>query len=290
MQRVANVEELREAVKGLRAEGKTVGFVPTMGALHAGHLALVAYAKERCDHVVVSVFVNPTQFGPEEDFEAYPRRLEDDAEACEKAGVAVFYTPTEETMYPPGFSTFVQEELLAQPLCGRGRPGHFRGVCTVVAKLLNQVGADVAVFGQKDAQQALVIRRVVRDLDIPVEVAVHPIVREEDGLALSSRNRYLSKAERHHALALRRALDAVEAAFLDGVREAEALAAAGEDVMRNAEGVQLEYLEVLSAETLTPAIRVDGIALVAVAAKVGPARLIDNTVLDGTAGVVKDCL
>jgi pantoate--beta-alanine ligase len=152
------------------------------------------------------------------------------------------------------------------------------------------VGADVAVFGQKDAQQALVIRRIVRDLDIPVEVAVHPIVREEDGLALSSRNRYLSKAERHHALALRRGLDAVEAAFLDGVREAEALAAAGEDVLRDAEGVQLEYLELLSAETLTPVVTVAGVTLVAVAAKVGPARLIDNTVLDGSNGIVKDRL
>ena len=290
MKRAANVQELREAVKALREGGKTVAFVPTMGALHAGHLALVADAARRCDHVVVSVFVNPTQFGPEEDFEAYPRRLEDDAEACEKAGVALLYTPTEEVMYPPGFSTFVQEELLAQPLCGRGRPGHFRGVCTVVTKLLNQVGPDVAIFGQKDAQQALVIRRVVRDLDQPVEVVVHPIVREEDGLALSSRNRYLSKAERQQALALRKSLDAIEAAFRGGVREAEALAAAGEDVLRDAEGVQLEYLEVLSSETLTPVVRVDRVALVAVAAKVGPARLIDNTVLDGASGVVSDHL
>lgn len=290
MRRVAKVSELREAVRAARAAGKTVGFVPTMGCLHEGHRALMRAAGAKTDLVVVSIFVNPTQFGPGEDFDSYPRQLEDDAAACEAEGVGLLFTPDEDEMYPPGFSTFVQEELLAQPLCGRGRPGHFRGVCTVVTKLLNQVQPDVAVFGQKDAQQALVIRRVVRDLDMPVEVVVHPIVREDDGLALSSRNRYLSEAERAAALALRGALRAVEEAFVAGTREAEALSAAGADVLQAAEGVTPEYLDILSAETLVPVVKVDGVTLVAVAAKVGPARLIDNTVLDGATGKVREAL
>jgi pantoate--beta-alanine ligase len=198
--------------------------------------------------------------------------------------VAVLFTPTEAVMYPQGFSTFVQEELVAAPLCGKGRPGHFRGVCTVVTKLLNQVGADAAWFGQKDAQQALVIRRMVRDLDIPVEVRLGAIVRDPDGLALSSRNRYLSAEERSRALSLRRALVAIERAFLAGTRDSQELLAAGEAELRAAQGVALEYLELVSTENLQPVIRVEGVALCAVAARVGPARLIDNTVLDSTRG------
>lgn len=286
MKRVETVSELRTQVAELRQGGATVAFVPTMGCLHPGHISLVERALEAADAVVLSIFVNPTQFGPGEDFESYPRQMEEDAAMCQAAGVALLYTPNEATMYPPGFSTFVQEELVSVPLCGKGRPGHFRGVCTVVAKLLNQVGADMAFFGQKDAQQALVIRRIVRDLDIPVEVRLGAIDREPDGLARSSRNRYLSPEERTRALALRRALVAIEAAFTGGTRDAQELLAAGEAVLREAAGVELEYLELLSTENLIPVSRVEGVALAAVAARVGPARLIDNTVLDGARGRV----
>ncbi len=286
MDQLETVSALRRQISAWKSAGQTVGFVPTMGALHEGHRALMRAAREACDKVVVSIFVNPTQFGPGEDYESYPRRMEADRAACEAEGVSILYTPDEEVMYPPGFSTFVQEEMLSMPLCGKGRPGHFRGVCTVVTKLLNQVGPDIAVFGQKDAQQALIVKRVVRDLDLPVQIQIHPIVREEDGLAMSSRNRYLSDQERKHALVLQRGLKAIEAAFLEGKKDAHALTATATAILAAQEGVKLEYIEVLSAETLLPSSRVEDKVVVAIAAKVGPARLIDNTVLDGRRGVV----
>ncbi len=290
MQRAHRPEELRELVRAARKDGARVGFVPTMGCLHAGHASLMRAAARDCRAVVASVYVNPTQFGPNEDFDAYPRQLEADAELSREAGATILYAPRDEAMYPEGFSTFVDQELLSVPLCGQGRPGHFRGVCTIVTKLLNQVGPDIAYFGQKDAQQALVIRRMVRDLDLPVEIRICPIVREPDGLAMSSRNRYLSGEDRGRALTLSKALTAVRRSFEAGERRVDSLIAAGKAVFRDAPGVSLEYLEVVEAQALTRIASVRGICLVAVAAKVGPARLIDNLVLDGDTGKVREAL
>lgn len=289
MKEIRDVGELRASVAELRggsqgAGARTIGFVPTMGCLHEGHLALMRAAREACDHVVVSIFVNPTQFGPGEDFDSYPRQLEADAAKCREVGVDVLYTPDDASMYPEGFTTFVREELLSIPLCGQGRAGHFRGVTTVVTKLFHRVLPDVAFFGQKDAQQALVLRRMVRDLDFPVEVRIEPTVREADGLALSSRNRYLSDEERGRALALSRALGAIREGFEAGERRADSLLAAGKKVLGDAEGVELEYLELVDVRNLAPVPSVEGKVLVAVAARVGAARLIDNIVLDGAAG------
>jgi pantoate--beta-alanine ligase len=276
--------ELREALAPARAEGRRLGLVPTMGSLHEGHLSLLRAARERCDVVVMSLFVNPTQFGPSEDLAGYPRSEERDLALAEAEGVDVVYAPAVDEVYPPGFATSVEVggELTAV-LDGdpaRRGPEHFRGVTTVVAKLLNSVGPDVAFFGQKDAQQALVIRRMVRDLDFPVEVAVCPIIRERSGLAMSSRNAYLDPAERERAAALRRALGAAEAAGNAGGPVGPALAAARAELERA--GIEPEYLEARDAETLEPAESFNGRPiLVAVAARVGKARLIDNAVIGG---------
>lgn len=281
-----SIPQLRRAVEELRRDGSTVGFVPTMGCLHEGHASLMREAGRRTDRVVASVYVNPTQFLPGEDFAAYPRQLEADRGICARAGVDLLYTPTDSVMYPPGFSTRVEETVLSGPLCGTVRPGHFGGVATVVTKLLNQVRPDTAFFGQKDAQQALVIRRLVRDLDLPCEVRICPIVRDRDGLALSSRNRYLSPEERERALALSRALAEIERRFRAGEVSTSRLARAGRSVLAATAGVELQYLEFRDGETLAPVARVRGTTLVAVAAKVGTTRLIDNTVLDGRKGRV----
>ena len=290
MKRVESIEELRAEVKKLRSEGKTTSFVPTMGCLHDGHVSLMKKGLEIADCLIVSVYVNPTQFGPDEDFDEYPRQLQADADVCEKACASLLYTPRDKVMYPPGFSTFVQEELLSAPLCGKGRPGHFRGVCTIVTKLLNQVGSDYAVFGQKDAQQARVIQQIVRDLDIPVKVVLAEISRDEDGLARSSRNRYLSSEERDRALTLRKCLNAIETSFLSGERDSSALISIGRKIFQDCSEIELEYLELLDAKSLQPTHRVENKVLVAVAAIVGPARLIDNSVLDAELGTIRATL
>ncbi|MET0957481.1 MAG: pantoate--beta-alanine ligase [Solirubrobacterales bacterium] len=268
-----------------RARGARVALVPTMGALHDGHLALLTAARERCDVVVMSLFVNPAQFAPGEDLEAYPRDEARDLELAAEAGVDLVFAPSATEVYPSGFSTSVEVAGLTEVLDGdpqhRG-PGHFRGVTTVVAKLFNAVGPELAFFGQKDAQQAVVIRRMARDLDFPVEIVVVPTVREPDGLAMSSRNAYLDPAERERAAALSRALRAAERAAEAGETSTEpALAAARAELA--AAGVEPEYLEARHAEDLTPARNFNGRPiLVAVAARVGPARLIDNVVIGGT--------
>ena len=277
--------ELREALAAARRDGRTIGLVPTMGALHDGHLALLAAARERCDVVVMSLFVNPAQFAPGEDLEAYPRDEARDLELAAEAGVDLVFAPPATEVYPPGFSTSVEVAGLTEVLDGdpqRRGPGHFRGVTTVVAKLFNAVGPELAFFGQKDAQQAVVIRRMARDLDFPVEIVVVPTVREPDGLAMSSRNAYLDPAERERAAALSRALRAAERAVEDGETSTEsALAAARAELA--AAGIEPEYLEARDAEDLTPARNFNGRPiLVAVAARVGPARLIDNVVIGGT--------
>jgi pantoate--beta-alanine ligase len=284
MKTIRTVAELRDELAPARREGRSIGLVPTMGFFHAGHLALIDAAREASDVLVVSLFVNPAQFGPGEDLGAYPRDEARDTELAERHGVDVLFAPDVGEVYPGGFSTTVTVHGLTEVLDGhpaRRGQGHFDGVTTVVTKLFNMVQPDRAWFGQKDAQQALVIKRLVRDLDIPVGVEIVPTVREDDGLALSSRNVYLSPEERERALALSRALDAAEREVAAGRLDAgDVLSAAQREL--DARGVEPEYIELRSADDLTPASRVDGRTLLAVAARVGRARLIDNTVLGGT--------
>jgi len=252
-----------------------------MGALHEGHLSLVRRARERTGFVVLSIFVNPTQFGPGEDLAAYPRTLERDLELARDAGVDLVFAPEAAEMYPPGFATKVRVERMSEPMCGAGRPGHFDGVALVVAKLLNIVRPDVSVFGQKDAQQAVIVRRLVKDLDLPGEVDVAPTVREPDGLALSSRNRYLSAEERAAATALSRGLFRARAAWDGGERDADRLLGALRAEIEAEPLVRTEYAELRLLETLDPWTGDGGPVLMAVAARVGRARLIDNVILEG---------
>jgi pantoate--beta-alanine ligase len=275
------VSELREA---LREAPRPVGLVPTMGAFHDGHLSLIRAARAEDATVVVSLFVNPAQFGPSEDFGAYPRDEAADVERAAEEGVDIFFAPPVDEVYPDGFDTSVEVHGLTDTLEGdpahRGSE-HFRGVTTVVTKLFNMAQPDRAYFGQKDAQQALVIRRLVRDLDIPVEIRVCPTVREPSGLAMSSRNAYLSDEERERAAALSRALQAAEEAVRAGQLDADTVLAAARAQL-DAAAIEPEYLELRSAQDLTPVERVNGSTLLAVAARVGRARLIDNTMLGGT--------
>jgi pantoate--beta-alanine ligase len=273
------IEEMRSASRDTRREGKRFGFVPTMGALHEGHLSLVRAAKAKSDVVAVSIFVNPLQFGPTEDLAKYPRSFERDRELLEKEVVDILFAPHPEEMYPQGGVTYVTVEGLSEKLCGRSRPGHFRGVTTVVAKLFHIVEPDLAFFGQKDAAQATIIRRMVRDLNLPVEIVVCPIVREPGGLAMSSRNVYLSPEERKAALVLSRSLTETKDRFDQGERNARKLIAAGKQVMAQESRVRLDYFEMVDPDTLDPVLEVTRSALVAIAALVGNTRLIDNILL-----------
>ena len=281
---VRSKSELREALAGPRREGKRIGLVPTMGYFHEGHLSLMRHARADCDLVVVSLFVNPTQFGPTEDLDAYPHDEDSDTHLASLEGVDVLWMPSTEEMYPRGFATEVEvDAALTGVLDGapeqRG-PSHFRGVTTIVTKLFNCVGPDVAYFGRKDAQQAVVIERMTRDLDLPIQIEVLPTVREPDGLALSSRNAYLNEAERERALALSRALRAAERAAETGERSTEKLVAVASKELRNA-GIDPEYVEARDARDLSPIAELNGRpVLLAVAARVGKARLIDNVVID----------
>jgi len=280
MKVVRTVSALRREVARARAQGARIGFVPTMGALHEGHLSLIRRARRETDYVVVSIFVNPTQFGPGEDYDRYPRTFADDRRAAAEAGTDLIFAPTVSEMYPEGFSTYVEVTGgLTAGLCGRSRPGFFRGVATVVTKLFNQVQPDVAYFGQKDPQQAVVVKRMVRDLDLPVRIVVCPIVREPDGLALSSRNRYLSPEERRQATVLYQALRRAEELFAAGVRETARLKRSLRAVIRKAPAARIDYVEVVDAETMEPLRVIDRPALVALAVFIGQTRLIDNTVL-----------
>jgi pantoate--beta-alanine ligase len=276
---VTTVDAVRAAVAAARRRGLVIGLVPTMGALHAGHASLLRAARQETGYVVASVFVNPTQFGPNEDFARYPRDLEQDREVCAREGVDLVFAPPAEQVYPPGFATYVEVEGLSRVLCGASRPGHFRGVATVVLKLLNIVQPDVAYFGQKDAQQATLIGRMVADLNVPVRLRVCPIVREADGLALSSRNQYLDPQQRRQAVALYMALEEVRARFVGGERDAAALRQVLVDRLAATPGAELDYAAVVDAATLEPLSQVRGPALVALAVRFGGTRLIDNTVL-----------
>jgi pantoate--beta-alanine ligase len=276
---VRDVAGLRRAVREARGRGQTVGLVPTMGALHAGHLALVEAARRQNGFVVVSVFVNPTQFGPHEDLSRYPRTPEQDLAACARAGVDLVYAPEPAAMYPAGYRTWVEVTGLQDVLCGASRPGHFRGVATVVLKLFNQAQPDRAYVGQKDAQQATIITRMVRDLDVPVEVVVCPTVREPDGLALSSRNAYLDPDQRRRAVVLHRALEEARTRIEDGERDAAALRRLLAERVAQTPGAVLDYAAVVDADTLTPVDRLHGPTLLALAVKFGDTRLIDNVLI-----------
>jgi pantoate--beta-alanine ligase len=275
----STIGEMRTACRAVRSGGKRLGFVPTMGALHEGHLSLVRMARGTCDVVAASIFVNPTQFGPNEDLAKYPRSFERDREMLEREGLALLFAPSVEEMYPQGAVTWVEVQESSGKLDGRSRPGHFRGVTTVVAKLFHVVEPDAAFFGQKDAAQVAVVRKMVRDLNFPVEIRACPIVREADGLAMSSRNAYLSSDERVQALVLFRSLIRVRKLWEDGERSAEKLKAAGCDEIQKEKSVRLDYFEVVDAATLDPIDEARKGALVAVAAFVGNTRLIDNKVL-----------
>jgi len=280
MEIVNKIDELFVTRDGIRSRGGRLGLVPTMGALHEGHLSLIRAAKAKSDVVAASIFVNPTQFGPNEDFTRYPRDLERDLALLERDGVDLVFVPSVEEMYPQQSVTWVAVEGLSDRLCGKSRPGHFRGVATVVAKLFNIVEPDLAFFGQKDAAQLAVIRRMVRDLNMPVQIEVCPIVREPDGLAMSSRNAYLSPEQRQDALVLFRSLLRVRELFADGERNPAILIKAAKNVLSGSSAVRLDYFEIVDPDELTPLALINQPALVAVAAFVGNTRLIDNIVLE----------
>lgn len=280
METVRSTDEIRNWVESWRLENRSVGFVPTMGALHEGHLALVRHASQLTDRVVVSIFVNPTQFGAGEDFELYPRSEEQDSELLQEGGCHLLFLPEPSTIYPEGHSTYVEVETPAERLEGEFRPGHFRGVATVVTQLLNLVRPNVAVFGQKDAQQLAVVRRLVRDLHLPVEIASHPTVREPDGLAMSSRNAYLAADERTAASAIYRSLSSARQRIEQGERSAEAIRHVLSEVLEREPLIDIEYAEVVEADTFEPIRRIRGSIVMPVAVRIGTTRLIDNFSLE----------
>ena len=280
MEAAETIESVRKLIKAARDKGKKIGLVPTMGALHIGHISLIEAAVKSCDFVVVSIFVNPTQFGPGEDFEKYPRPLDTDLEICKKTGVNVVFAPTTEQMYPDKILTWVNVEKLTEPLCGRSRPGHFRGVTTVCAKLFNIVTPDVAFFGQKDAQQAIVIRRMVADLNMPLEIVVCPTVREPDGLAVSSRNKYLDKQHRQDATYIYKSLIKCREIVKAGKIDTGEIIAEMQKVLKQKPSIEIEYISIVDCDSLEALETIIGKALVAVAVKIGRARLIDNIIID----------
>jgi pantoate--beta-alanine ligase len=269
---------MRARVEDLRRDGRRIAVVPTMGALHEGHLSLLREARKRADIVILTIFVNPTQFGPKEDLSRYPRDEAGDIAKAKTCGLDLAFCPDAPAMYPPGAQTFIEVRELQKPLCGASRPGHFAGVATVVTKLFNITKPHVAVFGEKDYQQLAIIRRMVRDLDFGIEIVGVPIVRESDGLALSSRNAYLSAEDRGAALALSKGLAAAEAKFKAGERDAAALVAAARSVLEGEPRVRIDYLELRDADELSEIAKVDKRAVLAVAAFLGTTRLIDNRV------------
>jgi pantoate--beta-alanine ligase len=280
LETIHTVEWMKQVARQACAEGRPAGFVPTMGALHAGHLSLVRAALAECQPVIASIFVNPAQFGPGEDFQKYPRAFEDDCKKLEDAGVDYLFAPGPAEIYPPGFRTWVNVEGLSERLEGRSRPGHFRGVTTVVLKLLEIVQPRKAFFGRKDAQQARLIRQMARDLQLDSEIVVCPIQREPDGLAMSSRNAYLNPAERRAATILFRALDGARAGIASGERDALRLAAAMRETLRTERTAEADYVEIVDAETLEQVTRLRGVCLALLAVRIGTVRLIDNLLIE----------
>lgn len=280
MEIVRRVSRCRELCRQFRRDGHRLGFVPTMGALHEGHTALVRSARDVADRMVASIFVNPMQFGPDEDFDRYPRQMTEDVEKCRAAGVDLVFHPEVGEIFPKGFSTAVVEEKLTGEMCGRSRPGHFRGVTTIVAKLLNIVLPDFVVFGQKDAQQAAVIRRMIRDLNWATELVVVPTVRESDGLAISSRNQYLDTAERQAATVLYRSLRRAGDLIDGGERSAKKIEEEIRTVLESEPLAREEYISMTTADDLRPLKNLRGEALIALAVRIGRTRLIDNLKLE----------
>jgi len=277
MEVVHTIPELRAAVARARQAGKAIGFVPTMGCLHEGHLSLIRRAREEAAYVVVSIFVNPTQFGPNEDFSKYPRTFAEDRAGCEAAGASLIFAPAAADFYPAGASTWVDVEGISAKLCGEFRPGHFRGVTTVVAMLFNAVQADVAVFGRKDLQQLAVIRRMVRDLHMPVRILAHETVREPNGVAMSSRNRYLSAEQLTQATAIPAAMAAAKALAQAGVADAARLREAAVAVLATQPALKFQYCEIVDLETMAPVASTTGFkCAIAIACHLGATRLIDN--------------
>ena len=281
MRTIHSVPETQAACRAARREGKRVSFVPTMGALHEGHLSLVKAARAQSDFVVVSIFVNPLQFGPNEDFSKYPRMMAEDCAKLAAENVDLVFAPTKDDMYPPNASTIVEVQGISERLDGRSRPGHFKGVTTVVTKLFEIVRPELAFFGQKDAAQVAIIRKMVADLNMDIQIVVEPTTRERDGLAMSSRNAYLNHEQRKQALVLHRALMRVQTSVDTGEVDSAKLIAIGKEVMAEEHGAKLDYFEIVNPDTLEPVKDVRGGALVAVAAWVGNTRLIDNVVVHG---------
>ena len=281
MQVICQIKEMQKISDKLRKEGKRIGFVPTMGYLHDGHISLVKTAKELCDSVVVSIFVNPTQFGPGEDFQRYPRDEEGDKAKLDRAGVEFLFIPDAKEMYPARYQTSVEVTEVSKGLCGEFRPGHFKGVATVVAKLFNIVKPHIAVFGEKDFQQLLVIKRMVEDLNFDIEIIPGTLIREEDGIAMSSRNTYLSPEDRKKATVLYQSLVKAKELFDSGEKRAYNISLAVEKMIQSVEGVSLQYVEIRDAETLERVEKVSRPAVIAVAAMVGSVRLIDNIIIGG---------
>jgi pantoate--beta-alanine ligase len=271
---------MKEFARKQRDENRIVGLVPTMGALHQGHLSLIKQAREQCSSLVASIFVNPTQFGPSEDFAKYPRTLSSDTEKLENAGVQCLFLPEAKDIYPPNYSTYVNVEGLSERLEGRSRPGHFRGVSTVVMKLLQIVQPHFAYFGRKDAQQATIISRMAEDLNLDTEIVVCPIERETDGLAMSSRNVYLNAGNRQFATVLHRALQAAQLLLQQGTTEVSSLQAAMHRILRDESGAKLDYVEIVDAQTFEPLTHVNRKAYVLIAVKFGETRLLDNMLVD----------
>lgn len=280
MEVTGKIATVRKRTDQARRDGKRIGLVPTMGALHAGHMSLITTAVARCDYVVVSIFVNPTQFGPNEDLEEYPRDLEADSRLCAKAGVELIFAPDVSQMYPSPNMTWINVSELTTGLCGQNRPGHFRGVTTVCNKLFNIVRPDIAFFGQKDAQQAIVIKRMVADTNLPLEIEICPTVREKDGLAMSSRNKYLDAQQRKDALLLHEALTRARQMIQQGVRDSRQIIAAMNEILQSAPDMATEYVSIVDPETLTQLDTITERAIIAVAAMVKTTRLIDNIIVD----------
>ncbi|MBU0759739.1 MAG: pantoate--beta-alanine ligase [Candidatus Omnitrophica bacterium] len=275
-----DIRLLRREIGRLKRKGKTVGFVPTMGFLHEGHLSLVRRARKDSDCVVVSIFVNPVQFGPNEDFKEYPRELKKDLALCKRCGVDMVFVPGVRSMYPEGFSTYLNVEGLTEGLCGAKRPRHFRGVTTVVAKLFNIVSPDIAYFGQKDAQQAIVIKRMVKDLALPVKIKVMPIVREKDDLAMSSRNTYLDRDSRKQAASLHKSLKAARELYKKGEKDSKKIISRMRNLILAEKDAEIDYIVIVDPETLMDVKKISGKTLVALAVRIGKTRLIDNVILN----------
>jgi pantoate--beta-alanine ligase len=274
------IESVIKLVKAARRKGKIIGFVPTMGALHIGHISLIEKAKQQTDFVVVSIFVNPTQFGPSEDFKKYPRPIKKDLAICRKAGIDAVFAPTAKQMYPRENLSWVDVEKLTEPLCGKSRPRHFRGVATVCTKLFNIVAPDIAFFGQKDAQQAIIIKREVADLNMPLKIVVCPTIRESSGLAVSSRNQYLTERQKKDATYIYKALKKSDDLVRRGTKKSKTIIGEMKKVLKQVPSIKIEYISIVDAGTLQGLEKIIGKVLIAVAVKIGSTRLIDNIVVD----------